>query len=110
MELKEHLKQEKELLERAKKETEEKKLNKSIFGTNSTTYGFNGYNYNSYADGKYSKVAKAENWSKWSLPEDKDERLKAYQTRVTIKYSLYAGILLASIFILYRLLRNKRIK
>lgn len=107
-EYQEHIKQEKELLEQAKKKTDEKKLKSSIFGTKSTSYNFSGYNYDSYADGKYSEVAKAENWSKWSLPENMDKRLESYKRKKILRYtSIILGLLVLG-FIVAKFSRRLR--
>lgn len=97
------------ILEQAKKETVEKNLAPSIFGTNSTTLGRSGINYGSYAGGKYSEVAKAENWSKWALPDNMDERLKAYEKQQNVKFILFGLSLLLIIFILYRVIKKRKI-
>ena len=90
------------ILAEAREEAAEQNLAPSIFGTNSTTYGSSGTNYNSYAEGKYSEVAKAENWSKWAIPDDKDERLEAYERKQLIKYTLLGIFVLGIIFYIVR--------
>lgn len=104
----EHIKQEQELMRKAKKLTEEKNLKKSTFGNNSTSYNFKGYNYDSYAEGKYSKVAKAENWSKWNLPDNADVMLKAYNRSQLIKKSLGIIVVIGFAYFFLNLYRKRK--
>ena len=98
------------LIEQAKREVKEKNLKPTIFGNSDTTIPFGGYSYHNINGKDYSEVAKANNWSNWSLPSNMDEQYEQYYRKKKIKnyaLTILGSLLLVMLaYFLFRRIQN----
>ena len=100
------------LAEQAIRESKEKNLKPDIFGGYDNTVDFKGYSYHNINGKDYSEVAKANNWSKWSLPSNMDDQYEKYYRDKKIKnYALtILGSLLLVLLAYFQFRRIQNIK
>ncbi len=83
---------------------------KSVFGTTDSQFTATPLDFNELQGGKYAEVAKEENWDKYTIPPNADERLQNYNNSKTIKYILIGLFIFSIIILSYYLIRKKSIK
>ena len=88
------------LMKLANEQTKNLNLKPTIFGANDTTIPFGGYSYHNINGKDYSEVAAANNWSKWSLPDNMEEQYEEYYRMKKIKNVLFISLGVISIILL----------
>lgn len=101
-----------EIMKKINAETEALNLQKNVFGGTDSTISFGGYNYHNINGRDYSEVAEANNWSKWSLPDDMDEQYAQYYQQKKIKNIVltFCGFLVLFLIIFFLYKKSNKIK